>query len=160
MFSAIRRFYLQLPHTQWPLLSAIMLLLANMAFGFFLHTEYDSDLYAWIAATVYVVFECSALSIAWRPVRNFILLGFKSDVGYACMALTGASFAVVTLAWFQISTYFLMMLSAAILLRIKLYTKRGGPIISFILLTTISVSGLALSWVPILAKIGNFPFAE
>lgn len=160
MFSAIRRFCLQLPRTEWPFLSAIMLLLANMAFGFFLHSEYDSAHAAWIAAIAYVVFECSALSIAWKPMRNLLLLGFQSDVGYACMALAGASFAVVFLVWIQISTYFLMMLSAAILLRIKLHTKRGGPLVSFVFLTATSLSGLALSWLPILARIGDFSFTQ
>ena len=124
-------------------------MLANMAFGFYLHNEHDSETYAWMAATAYVLFECSALSIAWRPMRNFFLLGFKSDVGYACMALTGASFAVVVLVWIQISTYFLMMLAAAILLRIKLYTRRGGPIMSFVALSFFSLMGLLLSWLPI-----------
>jgi len=134
-----------------------MLLLANMAFGLFLHREYDSATYAWLAAIAYIIIECSALSIAWRPVRNFILLGFKSDVGYACMALVGASLSVVVLVWFQISTYFLMMLSAAMLLRIKLYTKRGGPIVSFVVLLVTSLSGFALGWLPILAKISGAP---
>ena len=133
-----------------------MLLLANMAFGLYLHSEYSGALVSWVAATAYVVFECSALSIAWRPVRNFFLLGFKSDVGYAAMALAGASFAVVVLVWIQITTYFLMMLSAAILLRIKLHTRRGGPIFSFLVLAITSLSGLALSWLPILSKIGDF----
>ena len=146
---------MQLPRSQWPLLSAVMLLLANMAFGLFLHAEYSETTYVWIAAIAYITFECSALSIAWRPVRNFVLLGFKSDVGYACMALAGASLAVVVLAWVQISTYFLMMLCAAILLRIKLYTKRGGPIVSFIILSTTSLGGLALSWLPIFARISD-----
>ena len=160
MFSTIRRFYRQLPHKQWPLFSAVLLLLANMAFGFFLHTEYNSALYPWMAATLYVVLECSALSIAWKPMRNFVLLGFQSDVGYTCMALGIASFAVVALAWVQISTYFLMMLSAAILLRIKLYTERGGPLLSFLILTMLSIGGLALSWLPVLARFANFSFAQ
>lgn len=133
-----------------------MLLLATMAFGLFLQSEYDSDYYVWIAATVYIIFKCSALSIAWRPVRRFCLLGFQSDVGYACMALAGASFAVVVLVWIQISTYFLMMIAAAILLRIKLYTRRINPLLSFMILTVISLSGLALSCLPLLSKIGDF----
>lgn len=133
-----------------------MLLLANMAFGLYLHSEYSTTLSPWVAATAYVVFECSALSVAWKPVRNFVLLGFQSDVGYASMALAGASFAVVVLVWIQISTYFLMMLSAAILLRIKLHTRRGGPIFSFFVLAITSLGGLALSWLPILSTIGDF----
>ena len=134
-----------------------MLLLANMAFGFFLH-HYDFYLYSWVLAGAYILFQCSALSIAWKPARDFVLMGFRSDVGYTCMALAVASFAVVVVAWIQISTYFLMMLSAAILLRVKLYTHRGGPVVSFFILTLASFTGLAISWLPELHKAGFFPF--
>ena len=134
-----------------------MLFLANMAFGFFLH-HHEFHITSWVLAVVYILFECSVLSIAWRPARDFVLLGFRSDVGYTCMALAAASFAVVVVAWIQISTYFLMMLSAAILLRVKLYTRRGGPIWSFIIMTLASLMGLAISWVPLLARAGYIPF--
>lgn len=134
-----------------------MLLLANMAFGFFLH-HHEFHLTSWILAVVYVLFECSALSVAWRPARNFVLMGFRSDVGYTCMALAIASFAVVVVAWIQISTYFLMMLCAAILLRVKLYTHRGGPIVSFIIMTLASFIGLGISWMPKLYRAGYLPF--
>ena len=134
-------------HTRegFPGLSVLMLLLANMAFGFFLHNQ-DSHESVWLLALIYVFLECGALSIAWRPARDLVLMGFRSDVGYTCMALAIASFAVVVVAWIQVSTYFLMMLSAAILLRIKLYTRRGGPIMSFVVMMFASLAGLALSW--------------
>ena len=147
-------------HTRegFPALSVLMLLLANMAFGFFLH-HYEFHIVSWVLAVVYILFECSVLSIAWEPARNFVLMGFRSDVGYTCMALAIASFAVVVVAWIQISTYFLMMLCAAILLRVKLYTRRGGAIMSFIIMTLASFGGLAISWMPELAQAGYWPFS-
>ena len=123
----------------------MMLVLANMAFGFFLH-NHGSHGSIWVLAIIYIVLECGALSIAWRPARDLVLMGFRSDVGYTFMALAIASFAVVVVAWIQVSTYFLMMICAAILLRIKLYTRRSGPIMSFIVMMLASLAGLALSW--------------
>lgn len=135
-------------HTRegFPTLSVIMLLFANMAFGFFLRDNSFHEA-AWVFAIIYVILECSALSIAWKPARDLVLLGFQSDVGYTCMALAIASFAVVVVAWIQVSTYFLMMLCAAILLRVKLYTRRGGAISSFAIMLSASLAGLAISWV-------------
>ena len=141
----------------FPILSVLMLLLANMAFGFFLH-HYQFHIVSWVLAATYILFECSVLSIAWEPARDFMLMGFRSDVGYTCMALAIASFAVVVVAWIQISTYFLTMLCAAILLRVKLYTRRDGTVVSFIVMILASFGGLAISWVPELAKIGYLPF--
>jgi hypothetical protein len=146
------------PFFQLPLLSVLLLLLANMAFGLFLHEDYGQSYFVWGAAIVYVVLECSALSIAWRPTRNFLLLGFKSDVGYSLMALAGASFAVVLLAWIRISSYFFGVLAAALLLRINLHTRRGGAVVSFLIMLSISLLGLAMSWLPTLAKAGQLPF--
>ncbi len=130
----------------FPALSVIMLLLANMAFGFFLrdHAFHET---AWIFAVIYIVLECGVLSVVWKPARDLVLMGFQSDVGYTCMALAIASFAVVVVAWIQISTYFLMMLCAAILLRVKLYIRRSGTIPSFLIMISASLAGLAISWI-------------
>jgi hypothetical protein len=141
-----------------PLLSTLLLMLANMAFGLFLHSNYGQSNLVWGLALFYTLLECSSLSIAWRPTRDFILLGFKSDVGYSLMALAGASFAVVLLAWIRISSYFLGIIAAALLLRINLYTRRGGTVISFFVLLSVSLLGLALSWIPTLAQQGKLPF--
>lgn len=144
-----------------PLLSALLLLLANMAFGFFLQDSLQGSsgaLLVWLAAIAYIIIESSILSIAWRPTRNFILMGFKSDIGYTMMALGGASLAVVLVVWIKISSYFLMMIASALLLRIKLYTRRGSEVISFFALLSVSLLGLGISWLPTLARQGHLPF--
>jgi hypothetical protein len=144
--------------SQLPFLSTLLLMLANMAFGFFIHKDYGQSYFVWGAAIFYVLMECSVLSIAWRPTRNFILLGFQSDVGYTLMALAGASFAVVLVVWVRISSYFLGMLAAALLLRIDLYTRRTGSVISFLVMMSVSLLGLFISWLPALARAGYLPF--
>ncbi len=141
-----------------PLLSTLLLMLANLALGFFLHNDYGQSYVVWGLAVLYTAIECSALSIAWKPTRDFILLGFKSDVGYSLMALAGASFAVVLLAWIRISSYFLGLIAAALLLRINLYTRRGSAVASFLIMFSVSLLGLALSWIPTLAEAGQLPF--
>lgn len=143
----------------FPWLSVLLLLLANVAFGFFLHDhdgvrQGQAEL-VWASAIAYIVFECSVLSIAWKSTQRFMLLGFKSDVGYALMAVGGASLAVIVLVWIQIFSHFLVMLAAAILLRIKLYTWRSGKVMCFLTMTAISFAGLAMSWLPTLIKTGQ-----
>ena len=132
-----------------PGLSDIILLLANMAFGFFLQ-DLETSTLGWAIAVFYIVVECSVLSVAFARARDFVLLGFKSDVGYTLMALAAASFAVVIVAWVQISTYFLTMLAAAVLLRIKLYIRRSQSLFAFFVLVITSFVGLGLSWLPVL----------
>ncbi|MEL6903704.1 MAG: hypothetical protein AAFP07_22455, partial [Cyanobacteria bacterium J06606_4] len=64
----------------------------------------------------------------------------------------------VIVAWVQISTYFLTMLAAAILLRIKLYTRRGSTVMSFIIMIVVALTGLAISWIPALIESGQMAF--
>lgn len=128
-------------------LSVVLLILANAVFGLFLHEEHNS-LSSWVLAVIFIMFQCGCLTVGWRPFRNFMLLGFKSDIGYSLMALAGASLAVVIVAWIQITAYFMMMLSALLLLRIQLYTNRTGSVLAFLILMLVSFAGLGLSWLP------------
>jgi len=130
-----------------PWLSILLLLLANIAFGIFLH-ERSMSLLLWGLTVAYVVLECGILSVIWHPVRDLLLLGFQSDVGYSVMALAGASFAVIILVWAKVSSYFLLMIAAALLLRINLYTRRIGTMLSFVIMVIVSLVGIGISWLP------------
>ena len=74
------------------------------------------------------------------------MIGFNSDVGYSLTALLAASLAVVIVAWVNITSYFLVMLAAALLVRVDLFTRRIGTLLSFILLLAVSWLGLTISW--------------
>jgi hypothetical protein len=127
-----------------PWLSALLLLLAYMGFGAFLHARHSSD-FIWFLSLGYAALEAALLTIVWQPLRNFFLLGFKSDVGYTVMALVLASLAVVVLSWIQIFIYFLVMLTAALLLRVELLIRDVGNSLSFVTILVLSVLGLGLS---------------
>ncbi|MGB3573631.1 MAG: hypothetical protein WA783_10605 [Phormidesmis sp.] len=131
-----------------PWLSILLLLLANIAFGTFLH-ERPMSLFLWGLTITYVVLECGILSVVWHPIRDLLLLGFQSDVGYSIMALAGASFAVIILVWAKFSSYFLLMIAAALLLRINLYTRRIGSMLSFVIMVIVSLMGIGISWLPV-----------
>ncbi|MBT9314179.1 hypothetical protein [Leptothoe spongobia] len=127
-----------------PWLSSLLLLLAYMGFGAFLHSRHSSDL-IWGFALVYAVFEAALLTIMWKPLRDFFLLGFQSDVGYTVMALVVASLAVVVVSWIQIFIYFLVMLAAALLLRVDLLIRDTGNSLAFVTILCLSLMGLGLS---------------
>ena len=61
------------------------------------------------------------------------------------MALVGASLTVVVLAWAKVSSYFLVMIAAALLLRINLHTRRIGARQSFVIMLVTSLVGLGIS---------------
>ena len=129
----------------FPWLSPLLLVLANLAFGMFLHRSGISDV-LWLIAIAYIIFQCSVLTIIWHPFREALLKGFKSDAGYTVAALLAASFAVALAVWANISSYFLVMLAAGLLLRVDLFTRRIGARLTFIVLVTMSAAGIALSW--------------
>ncbi|MEO1790855.1 MAG: hypothetical protein AAFR25_01355 [Cyanobacteria bacterium J06629_19] len=136
----------------FPWLSPLLLLLANLAFGLFLHRNSASEV-VWMSAIAYIIFECAVLSIIWHPFRDFVLQRFKSDMGYTIAAFLGASFAVVLAVWAYISSYFLVMLAAGLLLRVDLFTRRIGKRLTFAALATTSAVGIALSWVVVLLPV-------
>ncbi|MEM7793874.1 MAG: hypothetical protein AAF579_05385 [Cyanobacteria bacterium P01_C01_bin.118] len=127
-----------------PWLSSLLLLLAFMGFGAFLHSRHSPDL-IWGFALTYAVVEAALLTIMWKPLRNFFLLGFQSDIGYTVMALVIASLAVVVVAWIQIFVYFLVMLAAALLLRVELLIRDIGNSLAFVTILLLSIMGLGLS---------------
>ncbi|MEM9484533.1 MAG: hypothetical protein AAGA83_12665 [Cyanobacteria bacterium P01_F01_bin.116] len=127
-----------------PWLSSLLLLLAFMGFGAFLHSRHSPDL-IWGFALTYAAVEAALLTIMWKPLRNFFLLGFQSDIGYTVMALVIASLAVVVVAWIQIFVYFLVMLAAALLLRVELLIRDIGNSLAFVTILLLSIMGLGLS---------------
>lgn len=127
-----------------PWLSSLLLLLAFMGFGAFLHSRHSPE-FVWWLALGYAVLESALLTIVWRPLRNFFLLGFKSDLGYTVMALVLASLAVVIVSWIQIFIYFLVMLAAALLLRVELLIRDIENSLAFVTILLLSLTGLGLS---------------
>ncbi|MEO1592880.1 MAG: hypothetical protein AAFU71_16535 [Cyanobacteria bacterium J06632_22] len=141
-----------------PWLSMALVILANVAFSAWLVQQgYVAE--GWYGAISYTAFQAALISIGWRPARKLFLLGFTSDVGYSIMALLGASLAVVIVVWIQTVSYFLVMLAAALLLRVELLTRDIGNVLSFVAITLLSWAGLGLGWV-ILSSMAEIPVMQ
>lgn len=126
-------------------LSFFILLIAYITFGWFLKSEQASSL-SWILSIAFAISQAAILTLLWRPAREFALLGFQSDAGYFVMVLCLASLAVAALAWLHVFAYLLVMVAAALLVRVDLLAMELGNILSFLALAGIPMLGLGLSW--------------
>jgi hypothetical protein len=128
----------------FPWLASVLLILAFLVFGEYLGTQ--SSQLLWLLAATHAITEAALLTIAWKPLRNLFLLGFQSDVGNSIMAILGALVAVAVFAWIYIFAYFLLMLAASLLVRIELVTRGVHKGLAFLLMSALSLLGLALGW--------------
>lgn len=128
------------------MLRLLLLVLAYATFGRLLHSSEVSD-FIWIGTLVFILVKASVLTLLWKPTRNFALLGFQSDLGYSIMVLVLASLAVLAVVYFRAFTYVLVLVAAAILVRVDCLTNGMGNRISFLTLISLPLIGLGVSWV-------------
>ncbi|MEM6423628.1 MAG: hypothetical protein AAGF66_00070 [Cyanobacteria bacterium P01_H01_bin.119] len=126
-------------------LSFLLLWIAYITFGWFLNSHGASHL-GWGLAVAFALGLAGVLSLVWRQARAFVLLGFQSDTGYFVMVLALASLAVAALAWVQIFAYLMVMVAAALLVRVDLLAMELGSAVSFLALAGIPLAGLGTSW--------------
>jgi hypothetical protein len=130
-------------------LSWTLLVLSYATFGQLLHTE-ESDPVIWYVTLGFIVVKAGILTLIWVPVRNFALKGFKTDVGYSIMVLVLASLAVVAVVQFRTFAYIIVLIAAALLVRVDCLVDGMGDRLAFLTLILLSLIGLGLSWLPTL----------
>ena len=130
-------------------LSWALLILAYATYGQLLHS-YDSGQMVWWITLAFVVIKASVLTLLWRPVRDFVLKGFKTDVGYSIMVLAFASFAVFAVTQFRTFAYMVVLIAAALLVKVDCLVDDMGDRRSFLTLVLLSLLGLGISWLPFL----------
>lgn len=128
----------------FPWLSVGILFGAYFTFGWFLHS-YAED-WVWLVAIVFAVVMAGLLTLFWRTARLFFLTRVQSDVGYFIAILFAASFAVIAIAWVQVSAYILVILSADLLVRLDSLVRKFSDLQAFWLLLAVPALGLGLSW--------------
>ncbi|MGD1861887.1 MAG: hypothetical protein ACFB0E_18185 [Leptolyngbyaceae cyanobacterium] len=130
------------------------LVLAYTTYGQLLHTN-DVGRYYWLATLAFIVFKAGVLTLLWRPVRNFIIKGFKTDVGYSVMVLILASLAVLAVVHFQTFAYIIVLVATALLVKVDCLLDGFGDRLSFLTLVLLAVIGLSISWLPTLLFQGS-----
>lgn len=134
-----------------PWLSWLLLLLAYITFGQFLHESgADTSLYGWVIGVVFAIALAAIMTIFWKPSQKILLLGFKSDAGYSIMVLGLASLAVVAVVELRFFSYILMLVAASLLARVDTLLIAVNTQVAFLILTFLPLLGLALSWLPLL----------
>lgn len=126
-----------------------LLVLSYATYGQLLHANGSSE-FIWVATIAFLVVKSAIITLLWRPVRNFALKGFQSDVGYSVMVLVLASVAVLAVVQFRAFAYFIVLVAAALLVRVDCLMTGMGNRRAFFTLVLLSLIGIGLSWLPIL----------
>ncbi len=137
-----------------PWLSWSLLVIAYATYGRFLH-DGEATALRWIVSGGFAIAISGVMTILWIPTRRIILLGFKSDVGYAIMVLTLASLAVLAVVQIRVFSYFLVLTAVSLLARVDTLIKDLHPALAFSLLTFLAFVGLGVSWIPFLVSEGT-----
>jgi hypothetical protein len=137
-----------------PWVSSVLLVIAYATYGRFLH-DGEASLLRWVVSGGFAIAISGIMTILWVPTRRIILLGFKSDVGYAIMVLTIASLAVLAVVQIRVFSYFLVLAAVSLLARVDTLINDLHPALAFSLLVMFAFMGLGLSWIPFLVSAGS-----
>jgi hypothetical protein len=129
--------------------SWLLLVMAYTTYGGFLHHGEASPL-TWGISVVLAIWGSWAITLGWQQMRQLLLLGFQSDIGYFVMALTIASLAVAAVTQFQQFVYFVMLLAVSLLARVDKLIAGYNDTLAFVWLALLSLFGMAISWIPTL----------
>lgn len=130
-------------------LSWTLLVVSYATFGQLLHAGASSQL-IWAATLIFLVVKAGILTLIWQPVRDFALKGFQTDIGYSVMVLVLASLAVLAVVQFRAFAYIIVLVAAALLVRVDCLVDGMSDRLAFLTLVMLSLIGLGLSWLPTL----------
>lgn len=126
-----------------------LLILAYATYGQLLHSG-DSSEYIWAATVIFLIVKAGILTLVWRPVRDFALKGFQTDIGYSIMVLVLASLAVLAVVQFRTFAYVVVLIAAALLVRVDCLIDGMDDRVAFTTLVILPLIGLGASWLPTL----------
>lgn len=135
-------------------LSWTLLIMAYATYGGFLHDGQTSPL-GWALSGLLAIWGAWAITLGWPRLRQLLLLGFQSDLGYFVMALTIASLAVAAVSQFQRFAYFLMLIAVSLLARVDHLIAGYRDVMAFFWLSILALLGLAISWLPVLLRLAT-----
>jgi hypothetical protein len=139
---------------QVPWLSLCILFSAYATFSWFFtrwsaHNLKETWIAEW-AVWAFVVFctlmQALLLTTLFDGVKAFFRRWLKSDVGYFSLIIVSALSVTIAMVWFKMFGYFLVLISAEILARLDLQNANLNRWQSLLVLTSISVLGLAAGW--------------
>ncbi len=132
-------------------LSWTLVIMAYATYGGFLHNREATGL-TWAFSGLLAVWGAWAITMGWPYLRQLLILGFQSDLGYFIMALAIASLSVAAVSQFQQFAYFVMLVAVSLLARVDNLIAGYRDTVAFVWLSVLALLGLALSWLPVLVS--------
>ncbi|MEG4628694.1 hypothetical protein QUB56_03400 [Microcoleus sp. AR_TQ3_B6] len=124
--------------------SLTLLFVTYFTFGWKL-SEFDVPPHlTWFLALASIFVLAIVLSFPMRNTKALVRGWFSSDMGAFLSIIVGAFLAVVIVAWLHLFATCLLLISAAALARLDIQISGGKNWRAFVILTTISLAGVAL----------------
>jgi hypothetical protein len=119
---------------------------AYSSFGWFL-IKTTAPLLVWIVVALFALIQALLLTTLFDGLRDFARRWLRSDLGYFTLIMISALGFTFALVWFKTFGYFLMLVAAEILTRLDLQNSGFSRLQSLLILTLVSLAGLAVGWV-------------
>jgi len=128
-----------------PWLSSVLMMAAYITYGEFL-LNISASPAVWGISLGFATIFPALCTIAWKPCRRLILMGFQSDLGYVVMALTGASLAVAAVTQFRMFSYLSLLVAVTMLTRVDMLIARFSTPKTWLCMVLLAILGLGLAW--------------
>ncbi|NEP01712.1 MAG: hypothetical protein F6K58_24265 [Symploca sp. SIO2E9] len=126
-----------------PWISIVLLLLTHGIFGWLIFAD-ESSWLLWLVIAVCILLVAFVLASPIKLFKNLVASWLKSDNRASITTIIGSFIVVLILCWIHIFIRFLVLLSAAALVRLDLQTEDYNGWQTFGILAIFSLSGFFL----------------
>lgn len=130
---------------KFPWLSLGLLFSAYATFGWFL-IHATATPFVWTLVCIFALCQALFLTTWFDGLKRFTSAWLRSDLGYFTLIMICALSFTGALVWFKTFGYFLVLVSAEVLARLDLQNSGFNRFQALIVLTLISLTGLAVGW--------------
>ncbi|MBI4783522.1 MAG: hypothetical protein HY785_19715 [Oscillatoriophycideae cyanobacterium NC_groundwater_1537_Pr4_S-0.65um_50_18] len=139
------------PVKKFPWLSLALLLAAYATFSWFFTHAFTQVLtfsrtayLAWGLVIGGTLLEALLLTTQYDGLKTLIGRWLRSDIGYFTLIVVASLGGTLAFIWSNVTGYFVVLIAAEVLARLDLQNARFTRFQAFIVLTVISILGLAL----------------
>ena len=132
-----------MPKIAFPLLSALLLLLSYGSFAWFLSHQGVGAI-MWAVAIAFALAQVLLLTVLADSSKLAVDAWLRSDLGYFSCVILGALLVAFAFIWVRVFGYILVAIATTMLMRLDLQLVGFTRLQAWLLLTLLSLSGLAM----------------
>jgi hypothetical protein len=130
-----------------PWFSSVLLVVAFTTYGGYLHSVGTAP-WQWAVNLGLVVLLAAGATFFRSFLRQAVLFGFNSDVGYVVLALGLACLVIAVVSQFRLVAYWSLLVATTLLVRVDLLVAKMSNSLAWLSLVGLCWLGLGLSWLP------------